>query len=67
MLEAPALLLLVLGGIGLLDGHLAVRVALWTGVAYARRQGWGWPTAATAGVVNGIFGPLIVVLGVLIH
>jgi hypothetical protein len=77
MLEAPALLLLVLalGGVGLLDGHLAVRLALWTGVAqlvawgiaYARRQRWGWPTAVTAGVVNGTFGHLIVVLEVLIH
>jgi hypothetical protein len=77
MLEAPALLLLLLalGGIGLLDDHLAVRLALWAGVAqlvawgiaYARRQRWGWPTAVTAGAVNGTFGLIIVVLEVLIH
>jgi hypothetical protein len=77
MLEAPALLLLVLalGGIGLLDAHLAVRLALWAGVvqlvawgvAYARGQRWGWPTALTAGVVNGTFGLIIVALEVLIH
>jgi hypothetical protein len=77
MLEAPVLLLLVLalGGTGLLDRHLAVRLALWVGVAqlvawgvvYARRQRWGWPTALTAGAVNGTFGLVIVVLEVLIH
>jgi hypothetical protein len=77
MLEAPAplFLLLALGGTGLLDVHLAVRLALWAGVAqlvawgvaYARRQGWGWPTSLTAGVVNGAFGLVIVALEVLIH
>jgi hypothetical protein len=77
MLEAPTLLFLLLafGGIGLLDTHLAVRLALWTGVAqlvawgilYARRQRWGWPTSVTAGVVNGAFGLVIVALEVLIH
>jgi hypothetical protein len=77
MLEAPALLflLLALGGIGLVDMHLAVRLALWAGVAqlvawgvvYARRQRWGWPTALTAGAVNGTFGLIIVALEVLIH
>ena len=77
MLEAPALLFLVLalGGVGLLDRHLSVTLALWAGVAqlvvwgivYARRQRWGWPTAVTAGVVNGMFGLVIVVLEVLIH
>ena len=51
MLEAPALLflLLALGGIGLLDRHLSITLALWAGVAqlvvwgivYARRQRWG--------------------------
>ena len=66
---------LALGGTGLLDAHLAVRLALWAGVAqlvawgvaYARRQHWGWPTALTAGAVNGTFGLLIVALEVLIH
>ena len=77
MLEAPALLLLLLalGGTGLLDTHLAVRLALWAGVAqlvawgvtYARHQHWGWPTALTAGAVNGTFGLLIVALEVVIH
>jgi hypothetical protein len=77
MLEAPAVLflLLALGGIGLLDTHLAVRLALWAGVAqlvawgvaYARRQRWSWLTSVTAGVVNGAFGLVIVALEVLIH
>ncbi len=77
MLQAPALLLLplALGGTGLLDAHLAVRLALWVGVAqlvawgvvYARRQRWGWPTALTAGAVNATFGLIIVALEVLIH
>jgi hypothetical protein len=77
MLEAPAVmfLLLALGGIHLLDTHLAVRLALWVGVAqlvawgvaYARGQRWGWSTSVTAGVVNGAFGLVIVVLEVLIH
>jgi hypothetical protein len=77
MLAAPALLfvLLALGGLHLLDPHLAVTLALWVGVAqlvawgvaYARRLRWGWPTSLTAGVVNGAFGLVIVVLEVLIH
>jgi hypothetical protein len=77
LLEGPALLLvlLALGQVGLLDGHLAVVLALWAGVAqlvgwgvaYARRQGWGWPVAVSAGLVNGVFGLAIVVLEVLIH
>jgi hypothetical protein len=36
-------------------------------VAYARRQQWGWPTALTAGAVNGAFGLIIVALEMLIH
>jgi hypothetical protein len=71
----PMLVLLALGGIGLLDRHLAVTLSLWAGVAqlaawgvaYARHQGWDWPAAVTVGVVNGIFGLVIVVLEVLIH
>jgi hypothetical protein len=61
---APLLVLLALGSLGVLDEHLAVNLALWVGVAqlvgwgmaYARRQQWGWPTAVTAGLVNGMFG-----------
>jgi hypothetical protein len=77
MLEAPALLFLLLafGGIGLLDAHRTVRLALWAGVAqlvawgvaYARRQAWSWPASVTAGVVNGMLGLVIVALEVLIH
>ncbi len=71
----PMLVLLVCGRIGLLAERLAVTLALWAGVAqlvgwglaYARRQGWGWPTATTAGMVNGTFGLAIVALEVLIH
>ena len=58
MLAAPALsiLFLLLGALGLLDEDLAVRLALWNGVAQlvgwgtdiGRRRGQGWPTAPSA-------------------
>lgn len=75
MLEAPALLLLLLGAVGLLDEHVAVNLALWAGVAqlagwgvtYARRQGWDWPPSLVAGVVNGVFGVVIIALEVFLH
>jgi hypothetical protein len=77
MLEAPtlSLLLLLLGALGLLDDHAAVNLALWAGVvqlvgwgaAYARRQGWGWPTAVVTGLVNGTFGVAVIALEVFIH
>lgn len=77
MLEAPApaLLLLLLGALGLLDDHTAVNLALWAGVvqlvgwgmAYARRQAWGWPMAIVAGVVNGTFGVAIIALKTFLH
>jgi hypothetical protein len=71
----PLLAVLALGAVGVLDGHLSIRLALWLGVAqlvawgvlYARRQRWGWATAVTAGVVNGVFGLLIVLLEVVVH
>jgi hypothetical protein len=71
----PMLALLALARFGLLDERLAVSLALWAGVAqlvgwgvaYARRQRWGWPMALTAGVVNGTFGLTIVALEVLLH
>jgi hypothetical protein len=72
---SPALPAAALGGIHLLDTQLAVRLALWVGVAQlvawgvadAQRQRWGWPTSLTAGVVNGAFGLVIVALEVLIY
>jgi hypothetical protein len=77
MLEgpAPSLVLLLLGAFGLLDDHRAVNLALWAGVAqlvgwgmaYARRQGWGWPTAVLAGLVNGAFGVAVIALEVILH
>ena len=77
LLEGPLPLLIVLavGALGVIDNHLAIRVALWLGVAqlltwgmlYARRQRWRWVTAVTAGVVNAVFGLLIVLLEVVIH
>jgi hypothetical protein len=77
LLEGPAPLLVVLaiGTLGGLEHEQAIRVALWLGVAelvawgilYARRQRWGWPTAVVAGVVNGLFGLLIVLLEVVVH
>lgn len=71
----PSLLLLLAGVLGLLDDHLAVRLALWAGVlqlvawgvTYARRQGWNLPTAVVAGAVNGVLGVVIVLLEVFIH
>ena len=77
LLEGPVPLLVVLGlgELGLLEGHLAVRLALWLGVTelvlwgilYSRRQHWNWLTSLTAGAVNGLFGLLIVVLEVIVH
>ena len=71
----PLLVVLALGAFQAIDNHLAIRLALWLGVAqlltwgvlYARRQRWSWPTAITAGVVNSLFGLLIVILEVVIH
>jgi hypothetical protein len=70
LLEGPALLLvlLALGSLGVLEEHMAVNLALWVcvpqlvgwSIAYARRQQRGWPTAVTAGRVNGMFGFTIV-------
>jgi hypothetical protein len=76
MLAAPALsILLLLGAVGLLDEELAVRLALWSGVVQlfgwgidvGRRRGGAWPAALLAGLVNGAFGLVIVVLEVLLH
>ena len=77
MLAAPALsiLLLLLGAFGLLDEELAVRLALWSGVVQlvgwgidvGRRRGRAWPAALLAGLINGAFGLVIVVLEVLLH
>jgi hypothetical protein len=55
--------------------RLAIRLALWLGVAElvawgllsARRQRWSWLPALVAGAVNGLFGLLIVVLEVVVH
>jgi hypothetical protein len=71
----PCLLILMLEAVGVLGLRLAVTLALWAGVAqlmgwgiaYARRQRWGWTAAITTGVLNGILGLAIVVLEVLIH
>ena len=71
----PLLVVLALGALEVIDHRLAIRLALWLGVVqlltwgilYARRQRWSWPTAVTAGVVNSLFGLLIVLLEVVIH
>jgi hypothetical protein len=71
----PLLVVLALGTSGLIDQDLAIRLALWLGVAellawgilYARRQRWSWLTSVIAGAVNGLFGLLIVSLEVLVH
>jgi hypothetical protein len=77
MLAAPALsiLFVLLGGLGLLDERLAVRLALWSGVAQlvgwgievGRRRGQSWPAALLAGMINGVFGVGIILLEVLLH
>jgi hypothetical protein len=77
MLVAPAfpILFLLLGALGLLPEPLAVRLALWTGVAQlfawgievGRRRGQAWPAALLAGLINGALGLVIVVLEVLLH
>jgi hypothetical protein len=61
---APLLAILALERVGLLEARLAVRLALWLGVAqlvgwgiaYARRQRWRWLTALTAGWSTGCSG-----------
>jgi hypothetical protein len=71
----PILVVLALGELHVLEGRLAVRLALWFGVAelvtwgvlYARRQRWSWPPALAAGAVNGLFGLAIVLLEVIVH
>jgi hypothetical protein len=71
----PLLVLLALGELGVLEERLAIRLALWLGVAdlvawgvlYARRQRWNWLPALVAGALNGSFGLLIVVLEVVVH
>ncbi|MGW7680540.1 hypothetical protein ACWGID_07350 [Kribbella sp. NPDC054772] len=71
----PCLVVISIAAIGNLDLERSVRVALWVGVAqlftwglaFARRQRWGWPVAVTAGTLNATCGVVIVVLEVLIH
>jgi hypothetical protein len=77
MLIAPAvsILFLLLGALGLLNELLAVRLALWIGVAQlvgwgidiARRRGRAWPAALLTGVINGAFGLVVILLEVLLH
>jgi hypothetical protein len=77
MLIAPALsiLFLLVGALGLLNESLAVRLALWAGVAQligwgidiARRRGRTWPAAVVTGLINGAFGVVVIILEVLLH
>jgi hypothetical protein len=77
MLAAPALsiVFLVLGAVGLFDEALAIRLALWNGVLQllawgtdvGRRRGQAWPAALLTGVVNAVFGVVIILLEVLLH
>ena len=72
MVAAPVLptLLLLLGAIGLLNEPLAVQLALWTGVVQlfgwgievGRRRGRAWLATLLAGLINGAFGLVIIVL-----
>jgi hypothetical protein len=77
MVAAPALsiLFLLLGTLGVLNEPVAVRLALWTGVVQlfgwgieaGRRRGRAWPAALLAGLINGVFGVVIIILEVLLH
>jgi hypothetical protein len=77
MLAAPALsvVFLLLGALGVLGEELAVRLALWNGVAQlvgwgidvGRRLGRSWQAALLGGVVNGVLGVVIILLEVLLH
>ena len=77
MVAAPALsiLFLLLGVLGVLDEGLAVRLALWIGVAQlvgwaieaGRRQGRSRPVMLLGGVINGAFGVGIIGLEALLH
>jgi hypothetical protein len=77
MIEAPALsvVFLLLGAVGLLDGRLAVNLALANGVAQllgwgiaaGRRLGWSWPAACAVGLVDATFGLLVVALKTVVH
>lgn len=77
MLAAPALsvVFLLLGAVGLFDEEWAIRLALWNGVVQllawgtdvGRRRGQAWPAALLTGVVNAVFGVVIIVLEVLLH
>jgi hypothetical protein len=77
LLAAPALslLALLLAVLDVLEDRLAVRIALWVGVAQlvgwgidvGRQRGRSWPVALLGGLVNGVFGVIIVLLDVLLH
>jgi hypothetical protein len=77
MLEgpAPALVLLLLGALGVFRERLAIDLALAAGVVQlvlwgvdvARQAGWSWPKAVAAGIVNGGFGAIIILLKALLH
>jgi hypothetical protein len=72
---APSILFLLLGALGLFRERLAVRLALWNGVVQlvgwgievGRRRGQAWPAALLTGLINGVFGLVIVVLEVSLH
>jgi hypothetical protein len=71
----PAMAVLLLGAVGLLDEHRAVNLALWVGVAQlvgwgialARRQQWSWPIALASGAINGVFGVVVIGLKAFVH
>jgi hypothetical protein len=77
LVEAPvvSLAILAVGGFGWIDPHLSVTLALangivqlllW-GVTLARRLGRPWPSALLVGLVNTLFGLVVVALKTLLH
>jgi hypothetical protein len=72
---APALLLLLLGALGVVEEALAVNLALWAGVAqlaflgvlYARQLGRSWPVTLLTAAFDGALGVAIIGLKAVLH
>ncbi|HKD96907.1 MAG TPA: hypothetical protein VKB69_04820, partial [Micromonosporaceae bacterium] len=77
MVESPALaiVVLLLGALGVFSERLAINLALGLGVAQllawgavaARRAGWSWPATVAASAIDGALGLLIIGLKTIVH